>query len=339
MLSNTYLAAVPILLSLSTTVAAWGSMGHQTVASVALQYLKPAAQDAVNQILTADPEGKENPDMMSVSTWADEYREKSGGHYTAPYHFIDAVDNPPRSCGVNFQRDCTAAGCVVSAMYTNRIQDSSMDPIYTAQALKFLIHFVADATQPLHDESKARGGNEISVKWNGRTAKLHHVWDTEMVEALAGSDTADNVAKWTDTIVTAVNPGGQYADSVAGWISCITPSMIGSVSATQSCATEWASDGNSYICSYVLNPDPSHKETDGAYFDGAAPIIQEQIAKVRVLHGSDSSDGMPIELFITHQQQGGVRLAALLNVIFTGSTGFDSGVAFGARFNIQTSQV
>ncbi|KAG8983496.1 hypothetical protein FRB94_005619 [Tulasnella sp. JGI-2019a] len=70
MLSNTYLAAVPILLSISTTVVAWGSMGHQTVASVALQYLQPAAQDAVNQILTADPEGKENPDMMSVSTWA-----------------------------------------------------------------------------------------------------------------------------------------------------------------------------------------------------------------------------------------------------------------------------
>ncbi|KAG8989495.1 hypothetical protein FRB94_014325, partial [Tulasnella sp. JGI-2019a] len=236
MLPNAYLAAFPILLSLSTMVVAWGPMGHKTVSSVAMHYMKPAARDAVNEILIGDPEKKAGtPTMLSVSTWADEFRNTNPGKYTAPYHYIDALDNPPSFCGVNFPTDCTAEGCVVSAIgnYTNRIQDNSLEAVYTAQALKLLIHFVADITQPLHDENVARGGNDITVLWSGKNVSLHRIWDTDMVTALAGTDSAAHITAWTNIIVAAVNPGGEYARFVEEWISCITPSTVASVAATE----------------------------------------------------------------------------------------------------------
>lgn len=61
---------------------------------------------------------------------------------------------------------------------------------------------------------------------------------------------------------------------------------------SQNCATQWATETNAFVCSYVLKTDPEGKELSGSYYRGAAPIIQEQIAK------------------------GGVRLAVWLNQIF-----------------------
>jgi len=56
---------------------------------------------------------------------ADTYRYTSAGLYSQPYHFIDANDDPPSSCGVEYNRDCGSKGCVVSAI-KNYV--SSLDP-------------------------------------------------------------------------------------------------------------------------------------------------------------------------------------------------------------------
>ena len=72
------------------------NLGHQTVANVALQYLQPATLSAVNSILAKDP-AKTGTTIVSVATWADSYRYGAAGTFTAPYHYIDANDNPPLS--------------------------------------------------------------------------------------------------------------------------------------------------------------------------------------------------------------------------------------------------
>ena len=86
-------------------------------------------------------------------------------------------------------------------------------------ALEFLIHFLGDITQPLHDEAKAVGGNDISVKWNGATTNLHHAWDTEMVEKAAGGDTSAVIDSWATTLKARIDTGA-YSSSKASWISC-----------------------------------------------------------------------------------------------------------------------
>ena len=54
--------------------------------------------------------------LANVATWADSYRENSAGKFSARYLFIDAQDNPPRSCSVDYDRDYETAGCVVRAI-------------------------------------------------------------------------------------------------------------------------------------------------------------------------------------------------------------------------------
>lgn len=88
----------------------WGAVGHATVATIANSYLTTEASTWVEDILGA------GVSMASVASWADSYRETTAGKFSAPFHFIDAEDNPPTSCSVKEARDCGGAGCVVTAI-------------------------------------------------------------------------------------------------------------------------------------------------------------------------------------------------------------------------------
>ena len=135
--------------------------------------------------------------MANVSTWADSYRYTSAGSWSAPLHFIDANDNPPSSCSVDYSRDCGSAGCSVSAIvnYTSILPDDKSSASVKRDAMKFIIHFIGDLHQPLHDEALDVGGNDISVTYDGEATNLHHIWDTEIVEQLANGADSEQFAK------------------------------------------------------------------------------------------------------------------------------------------------
>ncbi|KAG8917509.1 hypothetical protein FRC01_002401, partial [Tulasnella sp. 417] len=265
---------------------------HKTVASVALQFLQEDALAGVEAVLAADGHkdpDTDNPTIIDVATWADSFHRKKGGAFSKKFHYINAHDEPPFECNVDLERDCSEKGeCIVKAIanYTERLIRPSRNVNDTADALKFLFHFIGDITQPLHTEDREKGGNGIPVTWNGNENKnLHSVWDTDMVTKLAGRDTEGNRDAWTTTIVNEIN-SGKYRRLVPDWLSCTD------VNDALSCALEWAIDSNKLICDYVLTTDPTNKELSGTYYRGAAPIIQQQIAK------------------------GGVRLAVRLNQLF-----------------------
>ncbi|KAG8997158.1 hypothetical protein FRB90_012567 [Tulasnella sp. 427] len=307
-------------LSLLSPTNAWGTLGHKTVANVAISFLLPQTLTSVSSILSADPtKTTTNPTLVDVANWADTYRYTTAGKFSAGYHYVDANDSPPSSCSVNFARDCSGSGgCIISAIqnYTQRVQDGRLTAQHTAEALKFLVHFLGDVTQPLHDEALDTGGNDISILWNGASNNLHHVWDTEMITKLAGSDTTANLNAWTTTIVNQIKTGS-YKSSVSSWLSC------SDITQAQTCATAWASDANAFDCSYVLNPIPTGQELSGAYYTGAAPIIQMQIAKGGKQYFRSPVRRTKLTRFLGGLGvQGGVRLAAWLNKIFAGSTGF-----------------
>jgi hypothetical protein len=99
------------LLQISKT-AAWGSLGHETIALIAQDFMTPAAITFSQNILG----DTSNVYLANVSTWADSYRVTAEGKFSAPYHFIDAEDSPPTTCNVDLQRDCGPEGCVVAAI-------------------------------------------------------------------------------------------------------------------------------------------------------------------------------------------------------------------------------
>ena len=159
------------------------------------------------------------------------------------------------------------------ANYTQRVQDGRLSVENTKEALEFLIHFLGDITQPLHDEAEEVGGNDISVTWDGETTNLHACWDTQMVEKAAGGENSTGtVESFSQTLIDAID-SGDYSSEKASWVSCVNPSTA------SNCALEWAQDANAINCAYVLKSDESGQELDGDYYTGAKPYILQQLAK------------------------------------------------------------
>ncbi len=116
--------------------------------------------------------------LADISTWADDIHHSRPN--TGPWHYVNI---PRGAAGYNAQRDCRH-GCVVSAIEQSLrlLQDRSKDRSVPQEALKWLVHLVADVHQPLHAIADNRGGNDAIVRFNGRQTNLHRLWDGDMID-------------------------------------------------------------------------------------------------------------------------------------------------------------
>ena len=124
------LSLVVLSASSLSTVSAWGTLGHTTVGFIAQNFLEDQTVTWAQDILDI----RNDSYLASVATWADSYRYTAAGSFSAPYHFIDAEDKPPSSCSVDFDRDCSAEGCVVSAI-ANYVRPTYKSPLHPFQSL------------------------------------------------------------------------------------------------------------------------------------------------------------------------------------------------------------
>ncbi|KAK6196780.1 hypothetical protein LQW54_011186 [Pestalotiopsis sp. IQ-011] len=251
---------------------AWGAMGHETVAYIATNFVAASTKTYFQSLL-----GDTSTDYLaSVASWADSYRYTTAGSFSSGYHYIDAQDNPPSSCGVDLDRDC-ADGCVVSAIsnYTTRVLNAKLSASDRQIAAKMIIHFIGDIGQPLHCEELETGGNGIDVLYDGDDTNLHHIWDSEIPESVSGGSSQSSAKTWATTLTTAIK-SGTYKTAAAGWVADLD------ISDAETTATGWASEANAYVCSTVLKGGVSaveNKELDGSYTTTAQPVVKEQIAK------------------------------------------------------------
>ena len=176
---------------------------------------------------------------------------------------------------------------------TTRLGDGRYSQANHAEALKFLVHFIGDIHQPLHDENLDVGGNSIDVTFDGDDTNLHSVWDTSIIQKYAGTATLANAQTFATTLTIRIKSGA-YESMAAGWLDGIdVDNPIGT-------STGWASDANKYVCSTVIpNGVSAVENTDlgGTYYTGALPVTEQLLAMA------------------------GYRLAAWLNLIVTGDTG------------------
>ena len=214
------------------------------MAYVATNFVKPETASYFQELLRNDTEHY----LAGVATWADSIRYTKWGRFTKNFHFIDAKDDPPSYCGVDFARDCKADGCVVSSIqnYTAQLLDTELWGLRRNQAAKFVIHFVGDIHQPLHAENVERGGNGIHVRFDSKSLNLHHVWDTSIAEKLLGGihrKPYEAAYQWA-TDLTAEIRSGKYAEESKAWIDGIdlddpiTTSMV------------LANESNAIVCSH-----------------------------------------------------------------------------------------
>ena len=153
---------------------AWGRAGHQAIALIAQKRLSPKAQAWVRETLQGES-------IEAASIWADLIFHRRTE--TAPWHYINlpaAREDAPRE----WKKYCGKDGCVVSAIQDDLelLKNRSASPAQRKEALRFLIHFIADLHQPLHcADDKDRGGNDKTVYVRGRGTSLHQLWDDALL--------------------------------------------------------------------------------------------------------------------------------------------------------------
>jgi hypothetical protein len=158
---------------------------------------------------------------------------------------------------------------------TTRVRDTSLSATEVEMALKWIVHFIGDIHQPLHDEATNVGGNTVNVTFDGTATNLHHIWDSNMAEKLIGGYSLTDAASWAKTLTTRITSGA-YASEASGWLHGI------SLEDPVTSAMDWATDANSFVCSTVLKDGidgVEGKELGGGYYDTAIPVVELQVAK------------------------------------------------------------
>ena len=143
--------------------------------------------------------------LAEVSTWADDIRRQRPS--TAPWHYVDIPVHPQYGPpAYDAARDCPDGNCVVAKIdeFAAVLGDKAAPQRDRLEALKFLIHFVADIHQPFHcADDHDRGGNDTHVSFLGRNTTLHALWDTGLLEAAAITDERAYALKLAQSIKPA----------------------------------------------------------------------------------------------------------------------------------------
>ncbi|KAK7956187.1 uncharacterized protein PG986_005409 [Apiospora aurea] len=270
-------------------VRAWGAMGHETVAYVATDFVAARTRDYFQDLL-ADTSADY---LAAVASWADPYGHTEAGKFSSGFHYIDAQDSPPSSCGVDLARDCGEGGCI-----TNRLLDADLESSERQMAAKvctialriylMVIHFLGDIGQPLHNENLEEGGNGIPVEYSGDETNLHHVWDSEIPESVSGGSSMLSARSWAASLTTGAYlfpfgpkrvhtiKSGIYESQAAGWVNEL------SLTDAQNIALGWATESNAYVCSTVFVGGVSaveDQDLSGDYTTTAQPVVSLQMAK------------------------------------------------------------
>lgn len=211
------LVGAAILLLSPASAWAWGCEAHQAVAILAENHLNRHAREEAYKLLESvpiDPALQSRcraqvPDpIVDSASWADDLRKFRPE--TSPWHYIDIPLDAPRGDLAEF---CPASrGCVTRALAQQiDLLRNPHNPRETqADALRFVIHLVADLHQPLHcATNNDMGGNCVPVDFFGESPieknpesesyspNLHSIWDYNLVHQIIGRMT---VEQWADSL-------------------------------------------------------------------------------------------------------------------------------------------
>lgn len=236
---------------MSPPAHAWGKLGHRLVAEIAERDLTPAARAEVARLLADESE----PTLPAIASWADELRAQDPdlGRRSAPWHYVNIGES---NCRYSAPRDCPNGDCVVEAVRTQTaiLADHSRPRAERAQALKFVVHFVGDAHQPMHaGYAHDKGGNTEQINFRGRGTNLHAFWDSGLFNSQQLSGDA-----WLARI------GARAPSADATGPSTLPPD-----------AAQWAEAS----CRIALTPGvyPRRARIKESYVTTQLPLIEQQV--------------------------------------------------------------
>jgi hypothetical protein len=157
----------------------WGTTGHRVIAEIAQNHLTGRAQRHLKKII-----GDEKlaywvnwPDFIKADTTG-VWKESEQWHYinVNPQTNIEAFKK-----SLNEQKAPNIYTQI--KILSDQIKDKKTSQKDKEIALRFLIHLMGDAAQPLHvGRYEDLGGNKIKLKFFGDNTNLHSLWDTKLVD-------------------------------------------------------------------------------------------------------------------------------------------------------------
>jgi nuclease S1 len=225
-------------------VRGWWDLGHRIVARLADLRLTAHTRDAVREILNGQR-------MDDASVWADDI--KNYRHDADPLHYV----NIPLQTSIYVpSRHCPKGLCIIAAIEHDRrvLADPRAGRENKADALRFLIHFMGDLHQPLHDADNAdRGGNQRLVNFLGHDTNLHKVWDGELIDS------------------SGVDQESYFAYLRARMDSLDVTSL------ERGTVVEWAMEGHRIAVEDAYGRIPANGHLGRGYLEANRPVIDKQL--------------------------------------------------------------
>ncbi|KAK6932499.1 S1/P1 nuclease [Dillenia turbinata] len=275
-----------VVLQLIPGILGWGKEGHYATCKIAEGLLSEDALDAVKGYL---PDSAES-DLAALCSWPDEIRHDFHWHWTGPLHY---VDTPDFRCNYDYCRDCHDSyghkdRCVTGAInnYTMQLLSAGHAAMgyNLTEALLFLSHFIGDVHQPLHvGFTGDAGGNTVVVRWYRRKTNLHHVWDNMIIESALKTFYSSNLSNMIQTIQKKISDS--WSNDISSWANCSSNDTV--------CPDPYASESIHLACKFAYRNATPGTTLGDDYFLSRLPVVEKRLA------------------------QGGVRLAATLNRIFS----------------------
>ena len=157
----------------------WGTTGHRVIAEIAENHLSGKSKRQLKKIIG-------DQKLAYWATWPDNIKSDTTGVWkpTERWHYVNVnsqgnikqfTDSLRAEKGTNIYTQIK--------VLSDQIKDKKTAAQDREIALRFLIHLVGDAAQPMHVGRFADlGGNRIKLNYFGSPTNLHSLWDSKMVD-------------------------------------------------------------------------------------------------------------------------------------------------------------
>jgi len=176
------------LVTATTPAAAYWEYGHETIARIAMDSVRPETRAKIKALL-AQGRLLDTPDcpvatIEQASVWADCIKplgDRFAYAYSWHYQNVDICKS------FDLKAACKDGHCVSAQIerQARLLADTKVPTRERLMALAFLTHFVGDLAQPMHAGDRGDlGGNRVAANYGlvgGRT-NLHSIWDGYLAE-------------------------------------------------------------------------------------------------------------------------------------------------------------
>ncbi len=182
------LALFAAALCAASPASAWWEYGHESVARIAMDSVRPGTRAAIQHLL-AKGRLLETPDcpvatIEQASVWADCIKPLGDRFaYAYAWHYQNVDICKP----FDLKSACKDGNCVSAQIERNAriLADRKAPERERLMALAFLVHFMGDLVQPMHAGDRAdKGGNDVKANYGivGGYTNLHSIWDGYLAE-------------------------------------------------------------------------------------------------------------------------------------------------------------